>query len=216
MHFFGYMCFSSMEYLALVVLMFSVFSFRFSQYRLLILSLTLGSTLLSYILTITKLYMIIPTPIILIPLIAWLLSRLFNDKYSYCIVATIGSSVIYGLIQITVIKLFISAGFITYADTSNPYGFHTYTIQATCGFIGGVIALYIRSTHSGFGFSFYKTINRKFIIVSIFSIIVCAISYSLTIHTNWSTAFVLTLLAMIMAAVYLVVLSHQQDKLEFS
>jgi|GEM_PF-6500948 len=210
----GYMFFSSLEYLAFILLVFSVFTFRPERYMLIITLLTILTTILSYFMTITDLYKIIPIPIIVAPILAFVLNRIFHDKYTYCLVATIGGLVIYGLIQGIVIKLANSVNLPI--DINDPYGLTTYFIQSICAVIGISVSVYTCFTHSGFGFSFYRLSNRRFVLLSVCMLLICSIAYVTSVNVHSSTTFMTAICAMIIGTLIIMFLSYQQDQIEFS
>lgn len=211
-----YMLFSSLEYFGLFLLTFSVFSLRFEYYWKEIIWLTLGFTLFSYLLVISNLYTYIPIPLIIVAVLTVICKGILGKKYTYCLVIATGSVVLYGFLQAALINLAVYNDVLTYSDTLNAFGMAAYMFQSLCAIISTTIALYIRHYYCGFGFSFYKSSNNRFVFASVFLLVSSSIIYLISLNNQTAIVFIISVVALIVSSVIIIYFCKKQDETEYS
>lgn len=215
-NFIMYMIFSGLEFLAVFMIIFSLFNIDYRYYikeSLLGVSLV---TIVSYFLTIWDLHKIVPMPLFLTMVISLLLKFLFLKKIKYASIVSIGASLLYGVIQWTVGNVAVSSLFISSNQINDPFSFKTYVMQSICTLIAVIIALYIKLCQGGFGFELRKGNDTKLIA----SVITMFFISSILSHDRIVNGDVLgqyfILISLILSTTIFFVLSYNRDKYEFT
>lgn len=215
-NFLTYMLFSGMEYVALLVLIFSVFSIRLGYYWKEIIVISISTTLLSYLLVIFNIYTYVPIPLLLSIVLSITFKRLFSVRYTYALVISISGLVLYGLIQGLILKLSIWYGILSPDALSDPFAIKSYIFQTAFALLTSSIAIYTILTRGGFGFSFRKKTNRVFIILLCCLFAMSLLTYSAFTITETTSILTISVVALVVSGIITLILSHKQDQIEYS
>lgn len=215
-NFLSYMIFSGLEYLALLLLMFSVFSVRLNYYKREIIIVSTSATLISYLLIIFNIYKYAPIPLILAIVLSFVFRHLFSVRYTYALIVSLGGLLLYGLLQGAIVKLSVIYGILSPDAINNPFAIKSYILQAACSLLVSTISIYTILTRGGFGFTFRKKTNRLFVISLCCLFALSLLTYSAFTFTETTGILTISVVALIVSGVSVLVLSRKQDNIEYS
>lgn len=218
LNFLGYMLFSSFEYCGIFLFILSVFTFDLRKFKIEFSLVVFSITLFSYFLVVLNLQNVIPLPLIMIPCMIFMTYKVFKQKLSWTLVAVIGGTAIYGLMQFLISMYAIHLGYLNLNDLSVAFAIKSYVMQTLSAVIAISIAIYIRIFNGGFGFSLrakkkkYKALIYTFVI-SWITYCLAFLAFNMTKNISILTTYGITLIATSLVIIYL---SHKRDQIEYS
>ncbi|MCM3273074.1 hypothetical protein [Paenibacillus elgii] len=215
-NFLSFMLFSSLEFFALIFLIFSLFTFKLKFYLKEFIFTSIFMTFVSYGFVITNLndYIVI----LQIPILILLFRFIFKEKkWLYASWIVVSGYISYICIQAMVALLFVFFKFQSVESTMDAFDYTSYTGQLISATIAITIAMYINVYGQSFGFTFRITRkNPIYYLLSILSIIVAGISYYIfSIQQNFALIILFASVIIILTSV-LLYFSNKQDHEEFS
>ncbi len=208
--------FSSIEYVGMFLLMFSLFRVNSRWYIPHILFVCISLSYFSFTMRADSLTMYAPIiQIILLVIFMWLLFR-FQIFYAALMSIT-------GYISILVIDVLVASVVSRFADVTIPFTIQMYIIAVISGFLAMSISYLIRKRNWGFVFvphsedvtvNYRKRENILMIVVMVLSAVGFAIAFYLTVILKTAISFYATLLFLLLAVSILLYISRSIDRSE--
>lgn len=215
-NFAGYMFFSTIEFIALMLLTFSLFTFDVRYYRKELLITSVSVTLLSYVFVIFNISQWLAFVEFILLTLVYTFG--FKQKWYYAIWISFAGLAAYILLQLVVAFISIKSGLITATDTSESFGFIPYLHQTITAVIATAIAIYVRANRQGFGFTFRTKLYRLlYSTIAFLSIIICSFAFFM-FYTNTHIEIYFYLLVASFTCLFLISMgfSFKKDREEFS
>jgi hypothetical protein len=219
LNFFMFTLFSSIEFLALIVLTCSLFNVKISVNKKEIFIMTLVITLLSYIITVFNIHKIIPIPLLQAPVLIIMFKYLFARNWKYSIVIILIGYVLFAAMEIGIGSIALIKDFVIMDDLQNAYAFKTYVMQTIDGCVGIAISGYLIKFNEGFAFTLKrkKSIQPKLFVsvaIALFGLLIAAGLVFLIAKSFIS--FIVILLLLIVSYIILIRLSIKRDEIEYA
>ncbi|QGQ94969.1 hypothetical protein EHS13_08780 [Paenibacillus psychroresistens] len=219
MNFLGFMIFSPFEYIAIFILMFSLFRFNFDRFytkRIIFASILLSC--LSFTMRAESLTNF-NTPVIgvLLFIFVWLM---FEVRIFHALIMSISVFIAYGLIQATLITLFQYMNIFDLKEiesTATGYTFPGFVIAIISILIFMIVAWIIKKRNSGFDFvshdtskkNEYNGINILLSIGILITATITAVTYYLIL--DYEQGFYLMALVLLFTLIIILYLSNRKD-----
>lgn len=217
-NFLEYMLFSSFEYLAIFVLIFSFFNIDFRSYRWEILLSIIGVTFVSYLLVIAKMFDYVPLPLILVPALILTFVKVFKMPLARSTIVIIGGFTFYFVVQWLVSLIGVGMDALSPDDLNKSFSTKTYSFQTLCAVLAISVGMYIKLTNGGFGFNLKsrKSNYKAFLYLTIAIILILGlVCISFYIYLSISLMIVATIVTIVSSIIFLY-LSHKRDQIEYN
>ncbi|MFD0587712.1 hypothetical protein ACFQZE_06835 [Paenibacillus sp. GCM10027627] len=221
-NFTGYMIFSSLEYFSIFFLIFSFFRLYPENYKKEIAYLTFGSTFFSYILVLLKIHNYIPLPLLIMPVVIYILKKILDRKLRYAIISTVSGFIFFLSVQFIVISISIFFDISTTKTIHEPFILSSYFHQLIGSIITICIALFIKIFNGGYGFTFKKKLSssksRLFLIVTLTLGLLSIINFTTFLLTESSSisGTILIATASLISVLIITYFSNKMDNIEYS
>ncbi|MEX2460190.1 MAG: hypothetical protein WD469_02620 [Paenibacillaceae bacterium] len=208
--------FSSAEYVAIFILMFALFRFRFKGYRKQIALTSIILCYVSYTMRIDGMENI--TTIVQFILLFILVWMLFQVQVFYAAIMSFTAFFGYGLIQGIVVLIFSMLGLLKISDIQEN-SLTGYTLQIGTAIIFSSIGWLIRKTNKGFDFvptsihgrMKFTKINLFFLFVLIISSILLAFAYYIINNYKNTEDSIIFIIILVISIAMLLYLSNRKD-----
>lgn len=205
---------SSVEYVAIFTLMFSLFRIRFHGYKPHLVLVCLSLSYLSFTLRQDSLTLYAPfVQILLLIVLMWLL---FRFQVFYAAIMTVFGYLGYSFVQLTV--YYISTHLIPDAGL---FRLEVYSVAIISAFVTYFISVIIRRKNWGFSFvphneegsvNYRQRENVQLLVAMILSIIGFIVTYSFALTLNTTFSFIITLAFLILSVTILIYISHKKEE----
>lgn len=196
-------------------LLFSTFTFNLKHYIKELVFTSVLITSISLVFIICKIdQWLVPVELILLALI---FKIVFKEKWIYSIWISVSGLFSYAVIQGIILLISIQFGFITAAETGQPFGFKTYLLQVLTSTIVTAIAVHIKINRQGFGFTFrIKAKNPLYASVAGLAIVISSVCFYLYNVIPHHSYFYLAVSSFVFLFLVLTYFSYKKDQSEFS
>lgn len=212
--FFVFMLYSSLEFLALILFILSVFRFKLKYFILEIISSTVVMALFSYLLIVLEMQKII----LIIQSIAliFIFRSFFKQKLLYSIIVIPICYIAYALIQSVVVGIATYYNYLEFDDLVVAFTQKGYVIQTITAAIVIIISAYIKVFNGGFGFSIKKKTPKAhlFLLVTIASMVIISLIYYACNTSSSYVLFILCFTSILISVVALIMFSNNHNRIE--
>ncbi|GAV11379.1 hypothetical protein PBN151_1306 [Paenibacillus sp. NAIST15-1] len=215
--FLGYSLFSTLEYLGIFYMIFTLFSLHPSYHIIKLVTMSLIISILSYICVVFKIYDLIPAPLITILTISMMIHFIIRKKVVYSFVITGAGVAIAAGIQLSTTGLFLLNNFLSIEQLSHSFGIKTYVIQSINTFAYFSISLISHHTHGRFGYSFRKGNEyKKFVVLALLLVVTISIFFiAFSFIDTTELTYLFLFIVVVLSAIIFLYLSNKQDEYEF-
>lgn len=212
-----YFLFSSLEFLAILLLTFSVFRVKNLENKLWGFLITiLFLDISSYFLVIYNVHMKMPIIIIQLPFIILSFIYLFKLPKLFSVMICISGSLLYVVIQSVFVLLALHFNVVELDELQSAFAIKSYICIAAMASIAIIIAFYIRYFNGGFGYSFQRKGKYGFFIVSNIILVTCfGLSFAAFSLSNTFSLFMVMFVAISLIGIATIILSKIRDNIEF-
>lgn len=216
-NFLGYSVFSTLEYMGIFYMTFTLFSLypKYHIKKLVISSLVIS--IFSYLCIVLNIYNYVPVPILTVLTMFFITHSIVGKKISYSFSVAGGGFLTAALVQLTVTGLFLNNGFLNIERLSDSFSLKTYTVQSLNILIFFSMALISHFLNVRFGYSFRKGKKyKKFVALTFSMLFIFVVVFTIFsfINANENT-YLLMFIVIVISVIIFLYLSHKQDEHEF-